>query len=226
MAPKRPRDGDDAHETKSSEPPAKKQKKKGFQVGPANLPDGTYRRKVQKIKRDLIHKAKVKKVYAKIKAQELANAPARPSYYSYVEQNSDSKENNDSSSNNDNHHEEKEPASMEMHPERQAMLNTLSQEPRQKATKDNPNDNNNNSNNDQGRERRKRRQKPSAFAKEMAIAEKKRQEREARRKEKELKAKEREAMARAKRPDRFGRKHLSRESKVLLSKVQRMVGQA
>lgn len=45
MAPKRPLDGDDAHETKSPEPPAKKQKKKGFSVGPDNLPDGTYRRK-------------------------------------------------------------------------------------------------------------------------------------------------------------------------------------
>ncbi|KAI5284581.1 hypothetical protein KEM52_002846, partial [Ascosphaera acerosa] len=35
-----------------------KRKGKGFSVGPANLPDGTYRRKVTKIKEDLIHKAK------------------------------------------------------------------------------------------------------------------------------------------------------------------------
>jgi hypothetical protein len=41
-------------------------KKKGFSVGPANLPDGTYRRKVTKIKKNLIHKAKVKKQYSKI----------------------------------------------------------------------------------------------------------------------------------------------------------------
>ncbi|KAJ9636691.1 hypothetical protein H2199_007684 [Coniosporium tulheliwenetii] len=63
MAPKRPRDDDDSR-------PAKRQNK-GFSVGPANLPDGTYKRKVQKIKKDLIHKAKVKKSYAKIKQREL-----------------------------------------------------------------------------------------------------------------------------------------------------------
>jgi hypothetical protein len=38
MALKRPRDDDDAVR------PAKQQKK-GFSVGPANLPDGTYKRK-------------------------------------------------------------------------------------------------------------------------------------------------------------------------------------
>lgn len=39
--------------------------KKGFSVGPANLPDGTYKRKVDKIKETLIHNAKVKKKYSK-----------------------------------------------------------------------------------------------------------------------------------------------------------------
>ncbi|KAL1969373.1 hypothetical protein VTN77DRAFT_9566 [Rasamsonia byssochlamydoides] len=223
MAPKRHRDSDDAQESQSQ--PTKK--KKGFSVGPANLPDGTYRRKVQKIKRDLIQKAKVKKAYAKIKAQELAAAPARPSYYS-LDESTAGKEDAD----NSNEEEEKPApaASMEMHPDRQAMLNAPpSPEPRSRPKPprdsnrggDNPNDNNNN----QGRDRRKRRPKPSAFAKEMEIAEKRRQEREARRKEKELKAKEREAMTRAKRPDQYGKRRLGRESKVLLSKVQRMVGQ-
>ncbi|KAI9783770.1 MAG: hypothetical protein M1839_003106 [Geoglossum umbratile] len=49
----------------------RREQKKGFSVGPAHLPDGTYRRKVQKIKKTLIHKAKVKKSYAKLKAREL-----------------------------------------------------------------------------------------------------------------------------------------------------------
>jgi hypothetical protein len=39
MSSKRPRDADDA----TSQAP--KKQKKGFSVGPANLPDGTYRRK-------------------------------------------------------------------------------------------------------------------------------------------------------------------------------------
>lgn len=43
MAPKRPRDAEASTENQSTEPPVKK--KKGFSVGPANLPDGTYRRK-------------------------------------------------------------------------------------------------------------------------------------------------------------------------------------
>ncbi|KAL9100616.1 MAG: hypothetical protein Q9163_004032 [Psora crenata] len=42
-------------------------RKKGFSVGPSNLPDGSYKRKVQKIKKNLIRKAKLKKSYAKLK---------------------------------------------------------------------------------------------------------------------------------------------------------------
>lgn len=54
--------------TTSSAPPEAK-KRKGFHVGPENLPDGAWRRKNTKIKHDLIHKAKVKKEYAKVKAE-------------------------------------------------------------------------------------------------------------------------------------------------------------
>ncbi|KAF8249883.1 hypothetical protein K440DRAFT_620313, partial [Wilcoxina mikolae CBS 423.85] len=43
----------------------KEKKKKGFSVGPANLSDGVYKRKVTKIKETLIHKAKVRKQYSK-----------------------------------------------------------------------------------------------------------------------------------------------------------------
>jgi len=61
---------DDGKDMASRPPPAKKHSK-GFSVGPAHLPDGSYKRRVQKIKRDLIHKAKIKKSYAKIRAKEL-----------------------------------------------------------------------------------------------------------------------------------------------------------
>jgi hypothetical protein len=46
MAPKRPKDtdGTTSNTKHQSETPANK-KRKGFSVGPANLPDGTYRRK-------------------------------------------------------------------------------------------------------------------------------------------------------------------------------------
>ncbi|KAI0426684.1 hypothetical protein F5Y09DRAFT_56370 [Xylaria sp. FL1042] len=68
MAPskKRPIEGDGVSG------PAAKKHRKGFRVGPENLPDGPWRRKVDKIKKDLIHKAKVKKAYKKIKTAELA----------------------------------------------------------------------------------------------------------------------------------------------------------
>ncbi|KAK6346771.1 hypothetical protein TWF696_009932 [Orbilia brochopaga] len=44
--------------------------RKGFVVGPNNLPDGKYRRKVQKIKKTLIHRAKLRKNLDKIKRKE------------------------------------------------------------------------------------------------------------------------------------------------------------
>ncbi|TGJ82596.1 hypothetical protein E0Z10_g6155 [Xylaria hypoxylon] len=66
MAPskKRPIESNDASG------PAAKKHRKGFRVGPENLPD------VDKIKKDLIHKAKVKNAYRKIKTTELATSPS------------------------------------------------------------------------------------------------------------------------------------------------------
>ncbi|KAL4895929.1 hypothetical protein BDV59DRAFT_173464 [Aspergillus ambiguus] len=201
MAPKRSLDDPIVEDKAPAEPPIKK--KKGFTVGPANLPDGTYRRKAQKIKSDLIQKAKVKKAYAKVKAEELASAPSKSIYDSI----DDDAEKKDSSS-----HQEGEGA--EMHPERQAMLNEPEPERAPKPER---------SQNRDGR--RKRKPKPSAFAKEMAIAEQRRKEAERRREEREFRQKDREAMARARRPDQQGKRRLGRESQVLLNRVQRMVGQ-
>lgn len=69
MAQKRSRE-------ESRDDQSQKKRKTGFQVGPANLPDGTYRRKVQKIKSNLILKAKLKRDYAKVKAQHDAKTAA------------------------------------------------------------------------------------------------------------------------------------------------------
>ncbi len=74
--------------------------------------------------------------------------------------------------------------------------------------------------------RKNRKPKRSAFAKEMEIAEKRRQAAEKKREQREFRAKDRDAMVRAKRPDQYGKRRLGRESHVLLSRVQRMVGES
>ncbi|ROW05675.1 hypothetical protein VMCG_05254 [Cytospora schulzeri] len=70
MGSKRPHDQVDNTDAPASAAPEAK-KRKGFRVGPENLPDGAWRRKNTKIKHELIHKAKVKKEYAKVKAEAL-----------------------------------------------------------------------------------------------------------------------------------------------------------
>ncbi|CAG8958806.1 hypothetical protein HYFRA_00011757 [Hymenoscyphus fraxineus] len=190
MAPKRPLEDDNAIS-------ASKKPRSGFKVGPDNLPDGTYRRKVIKIKKDLIHKAKVKKSYAKIKAQEpIVEAPiSEPP---------------------------PEPVSQELHPERQAMLDAPKEStppPHQQFE----------------RPQRRRQQKPKYFEKEEAYAAQKKAEAEARRaeferrqKEKSQKIEEREtfrkAMAKARTGGKNGQRKLGRESKVLLERVKKIVG--
>ncbi|KUJ10258.1 uncharacterized protein LY89DRAFT_710633 [Mollisia scopiformis] len=197
MAPKRPIDDD------GTSPKPKKQRT-GFTVGPANLPDGTYKRKVIKIKKDLIHKAKLKKSYAKLKAREpaLESAPAFAAEAAPTP----------------------EPASQELHPERQAMLDapepTLPPPLRQPLSRPQQSRNRNN--------------KPAYFEKEQAFAEQKKAEAEARRleferreREKKEKVEEREkfrkAMAKARTGGKNGQRKLGKESQVLLQKVQRMV---
>ncbi|KAK1985776.1 hypothetical protein LZ30DRAFT_583414 [Colletotrichum cereale] len=70
MAPKRAAEGAAAASPKDDQ---QAKKRKGFRVGPDNLPEGPWRRKVEKKKLELIHKAKIKKAYAKIKERELAS---------------------------------------------------------------------------------------------------------------------------------------------------------
>lgn len=163
----------------------------------------------QKIKNDLIHKAKVKKAYAKIKAQEMAATPKRSVY--------DTVDDDETATVKDEQKAGGEEASLELHPDRIAMLNEPEPEPKPAPKPEwRPRG--------EGRQR-ERRPKPSAFTREMEIAEKRRQAEEARQKDRDAKQKEREALLRAKRPDQFGKRRLGRESNALLSRVQRMVGQ-
>ena len=164
------------------------------------------RQTAQKLKEDLIHKAKVKKAYAKIKAQEEANAPKKSVYDTPEDEIENAKD------------EEKieDETTLELHPDRIAMLNEPEPTPAPASKSERR---------PRGDGKRERRQKPSAFTKEMEYAEKQRKFEEARRKDVEAKKKEREALIRAKRPDQFGKRRLGRESNALLSRVQRMVGQ-
>ena len=216
MAPKRKQD-----ESEHQNPQSKASSlKKGFSVGPANLPDGTHRRKgiffamneepwtnlctVQKIKQDLIRKAKVKKSYTKLKEREPLDS--KPSLYSTPPEPS---------------------ASLELHPERQAMLDNPNPGPTTQERED-PH---------QQPPRHKKAPRPKAvpFRKEALLAQQRREENERRRKEYEEATRQRQAkidererfrkaMAKARSGGRDGQRKLGRESKVLLEKVQRMVG--
>lgn len=152
----------------------------------------------------------MKKSYAKIKAQELGDGQIKSSYPT-------------ESPDGDGHHDEEDttktentednPAGLELHPARQAMLDAPLPEPKPE-----------NNARQERRERPKRKPKASPFAKEMELVEKRRQEMEAKRKAREIRQRDKEDMARAKRPDQFGNRRLGRESKVLLDRVQRLVG--
>lgn len=165
---------------------------------------------VQKIKKNLIRKAQLKKSYSKLKSRE--PELFQPSENSIGEPTSA---------------EEAAPeASLELHPERQAMLDNEDPEPSPK--------------NINGTDRRKdpgscRRPRPTSFGKEVGLANQQREERTARRsafeeanREREAKQKERgkfrKVMLRAKTAGKsHNERRLGRESKVLLEKVKRMV---
>ncbi|KAI0012976.1 hypothetical protein F4779DRAFT_566444 [Xylariaceae sp. FL0662B] len=204
MAPKRPLESD------SAAGPAAKKHRKGFRVGPQNLPDGPWKRKVDRIKKDLIHKAKVKKAYNKIKAAELAaSKPASAT------------EGNEENVN-------ATVPSPKLHPARQAMLDQ-DEEPEPSSppppSSDRP-----------PRPRKQRQRKPGYFDKAVADAERKKAEAEARaqeitrrNEERNRKIAERErfrrAMVKARAPGRDGKRRLGRESGLLLEKVKKMVGE-
>ncbi|KAL9013563.1 MAG: hypothetical protein Q9173_001752 [Seirophora scorigena] len=205
MGIKRRRDDDDPDVNAPDTHP--KKAKKGFSVGPGNLPDGSYRRKTKKIKDNLIRKAKVRKSYSKIKGNEPV---VLPKYYSEAPPPDP----------------EKSPASMELHPARQAML----KEPLIKHVPSHvvP------AESEWPRHKRHRKPKPVPFEKEARLAEHRRKEDEQRRQEAEKarvnrqrKIEERErfrkAMAKARTGGKNGQRKLGRESKVLLERVQKII---
>ncbi|KAL8889421.1 MAG: hypothetical protein Q9215_003308 [Flavoplaca cf. flavocitrina] len=189
---------------------ASKKPRKGFSVGPANLPDGTHKRKVKKIKDNLIRKAKVKRSYNKIKEKE---SVAIPKYYS---------EQPPPAIN----HVDQTPASMELHPARQAMLEEPEISKPPSTTRPSP----------QVRGKRSRRPKPVLYEKERRLAQQRNEEKDARREaaekarlDRQHKVEERErfrkAMAKARTGGKNGQRKLGRESKVLLEKVQNLVAE-
>lgn len=154
----------------------------------------------QKIKRDLIDKARVKKSYAKVKRQELETM--RSSYPENAEEENSA-----------------EPASLELHPDRQAMLDappskniSVKSIPRSRAEEPESIEN-----------VRARKPKPDPYARETAIAEKRKADLDARRIAMERRDEERRKMAKARKPDKDGNIKLGRQSKVLLDRVRRLV---
>lgn len=233
------------HEETTGEEPTQKQRKtnKGFSVGPANLPDGTYRRKTQKIKNDLISKAKVKKAYAKVKSHEDGEEettrydpyketedPTRP-----VEQAQSVKEHVEPEA-------QVQQSTNEIHPDRQAMLDAPEefvapqrQQQRQPKRKERAprgrksmGDEENNANLSKLGERGSRQQRdidrPVRYQKEFAQAEDRKGQEAARQKAQQQRQKERKAMNKARKPGKDGMPKLGRQSDILLSQVKRLVG--
>ncbi|KAI5463777.1 hypothetical protein BGZ63DRAFT_403053 [Mariannaea sp. PMI_226] len=212
MAPKRP--------VEATEPASDAKKAKhGFRVGPENLPDGPWRRKVTKIKKDLIHKAKVKKAYAKIKAREQDAAASKTKTSSLDE---DGNEPGDNAGEGDENGQTEE----QMHPTRQLMI----------ADEDKAQENNappaDGEHQSDGMRRRTRR--PGYYDKQLKkaderrlLAEERAMEFQRRREERERKIAERERFkkAMAKTRDRNGNKRLGRESTLLLDKVKKMMAE-
>lgn len=157
----------------------------------------------------MIRKAKVKKSYQKLKEREHFEKPEGiPAIYQTLE-------------------EPEEPASLELHPDRQAMLSEPEVKQLQLAS----------TKNDDGMRRRSRgrRRKKAPFEQEARLAEQRRAEEMAKRKEfgenrqkREQKLQERErfrkAMAKARVGGKNGQRKLGRESAVLLEKAKRIMG--
>ncbi len=142
----------------------------------------------------------MKKAYAKVKAQEEVALAALPQNGS-----------NDSPV-------DAPPAGLELHPDRQAMVDAAETRDALGPQGEGPQDRREQS---QG-QRRQRRPKQSAYAKEMELAAQHQASRERMRQAREAREKERKAMGKAKRPGKDGKLKLGRQGKVLLSRIQRM----
>ncbi|KAL8697217.1 MAG: hypothetical protein Q9201_007242 [Fulgogasparrea decipioides] len=160
-----------------------------------------------KIRDGLIRKAKVRKSYSKIKEKEPVILPKY-----YAEESSPEPET--------------APASMELHPARQAMLDKPQENPLSNLSQSSH----------QPREKRPRRPKHAPFEKEARLAQQRKEAAQARREaaekarlERQRKIEERErfrkAMAKARTGGKNGQRKLGRESKVLLERVRSLVAE-
>lgn len=166
---------------------------------------------MKKIKDSLIRKAQVKRSYNKIREKEPV---ILPKYYTEQPDPSDVEQ------------VEQAPASMELHPARQAMLD----EP-DKPIVPIPS-----GSSQQPRRKRPRKSKPVPYEKEARLAQQRKEEAETKREaaekarlERQSKIEERErfrkAMAKARTGGKNGQRKLGRESKVLLERVQSLVAE-
>lgn len=225
MPPKRP-----LSENPSGPSPKKPRQAGGFRVGPANLPDGAWKRKVTKIKHDLITKAKVKKQYAKVKsqAQTSNDKPAIPIPAEEADPVPPVLPAATAAAVGEKAGEE-ERVEPEIHPERQALLDEPEPElePEEAAEPREPRERGE-------RKRRNKQRKPDYYAKSLAAATEAKAAADAkaaeiarRKAEKEKAIADREMyrkkMAKAKTPGRDGKVKLGRESGVLLDRVKRIV---
>lgn len=156
----------------------------------------------QKIKQDLIQKAKVKKAYAKVKAQEEAAHATTTSFTQVPEAEA----------------QDALPANLELHPDRQAMLNTPNAAKPGRPRRDNWKESGRRTDG----EDRPRRPKQSSYKKEFELAAQHKANLEARGKAREAREKDRKAMSKAKRPGKDGKLKLGRQGSVLLGRIQRM----
>jgi hypothetical protein len=193
---------------------------------------------VTKIKKELITKAKVKKQYAKIKAEHQKHAAATSTPNDHPNEPGTQLEPQD-----DVQQTTSNPPTI--HPERQAMLDSSSR-PRPHPNPDNndpsspnPEQQQPGENQDQKprHQRRPRKQRPDYYTKELAAAERAKKQAEERRaefarreQERQQRIAEREryrkAMAKAKAPGRDGKPKIGRESKVLLERVKKIMGES
>jgi hypothetical protein len=189
---------------------------------------------VTKIKKDLIHKAKVKKSYAKVKAEVQEAKQVRPkpklaeeptSQGGSGEGGEDEEGHSDGGGGGGGH------AELRLHPARELMLRD---EERAQANAGPGDDREREDRNFQSDGQRRRTRRPGYYEKQLtkaqerrAEAEQRAQEMQRRREERERKLAERDRYKRAmaKTRDKDGKKKLGRESTLLLDKVKKLVAE-
>lgn len=179
----------------------------------------------QKIKKDLIEKAKLKKDYAKVKARSAPDVASKRSVYD--NQNDDDNDDDGAAQT----HQLPEPTT-EPHAARAELIaSAAAGEPDPADAQPNPS-----SRGTTPHQRRERKPKPVPFRQEYEAAQQRKEEAEARRLAREQaeadrarKIEERErfrkAMAKARTGGKNGQRKLGRESKVLLERVKRIVAE-